>query len=120
MNAKTLISLLAQLDPLADVLIVMQVEPAPGERDLDDSDCEHELACEPSAEASDLIVAGVEGHPAWLVARPRERQPNSEGRRLHPLCYACGWRKGGADSWDGTACKCGHRADLAPDPEPPT
>jgi len=122
MNAKTLISLLAQIDPLADVLIVMQRGPAPGARDLDDSDCDHELACEPSAEDSDLIVAGVEGHPAWLVVRPSERQPAS-GRpgRLHPLCYSCGWRKGGTDSWDGAACKCGHSEPaLAPDPEQPT
>lgn len=26
--------------------------------------------------------------------------------RTHPLCRICGWRKGGADSWDGRACKC--------------
>lgn len=30
-------------------------------------------------------------------------------RTLHPYCQACGWRKGGPDSWDGKACKCGHR-----------
>lgn len=24
------------------------------------------------------------------------------------FCRACGWRKGGVDSWDGVACKCGH------------
>ena len=27
---------------------------------------------------------------------------------LHPYCNICGWRKGGADSWDGQRCKCGH------------
>jgi hypothetical protein len=27
---------------------------------------------------------------------------------LHPYCNACGWRKGGVDSWNGRACKCGH------------
>lgn len=27
---------------------------------------------------------------------------------LHPFCKGCGWRKGGVDSWDGRACKCGH------------
>lgn len=27
---------------------------------------------------------------------------------LHPYCNACGWRKGGLDSWDGKRCKCGH------------
>lgn len=29
-------------------------------------------------------------------------------RPLHPYCNACGWRKGGPDSWNGQACKCGH------------
>lgn len=29
---------------------------------------------------------------------------------LHPFCNTCGWRKGGLDSWDGKACKCGHSA----------
>lgn len=29
---------------------------------------------------------------------------------LHPFCNKCGWRKGGVDSWDGRACKCGHSA----------
>lgn len=24
-----------------------------------------------------------------------------------PICHVCGWRKGGVDSWDGKACKCG-------------
>lgn len=27
---------------------------------------------------------------------------------VHPYCNACGWRKGGPDSWDGNRCKCGH------------
>lgn len=27
---------------------------------------------------------------------------------LHPYCNSCGWRKGGRDSWSGSACKCGH------------
>jgi hypothetical protein len=26
---------------------------------------------------------------------------------IHPFCNICGWRKGGPDSWDGRACKCG-------------
>lgn len=29
---------------------------------------------------------------------------------LRPYCQACGWRKGGADSWDGRACKCGEQS----------
>ena len=28
--------------------------------------------------------------------------------QLRPYCQACGWRKGGPDSWNGAACKCGH------------
>lgn len=27
---------------------------------------------------------------------------------VHPYCQVCGWRKGGRDSWNGFACKCGH------------
>jgi hypothetical protein len=27
---------------------------------------------------------------------------------LTPMCNICGWRKGGLDSWNGRACKCGH------------
>lgn len=37
-----------------------------------------------------------------------ERHP--EARTLHPYCNTCGWRKGGLDSWNGRACKCGHSA----------
>ncbi len=29
-------------------------------------------------------------------------------REFRPFCKDCGWRKGGVDSWDGKACKCGH------------
>ena len=29
-------------------------------------------------------------------------------RQFRPFCKDCGWRKGGVDSWDGKACKCGH------------
>lgn len=31
---------------------------------------------------------------------------------LHEFCVVCGWRKGGLDSWDGRACKCGLRGPL--------
>lgn len=27
---------------------------------------------------------------------------------MHPWCRKCGWRRGGRDSWNGSACKCGH------------
>jgi hypothetical protein len=30
--------------------------------------------------------------------------------RLRPFCKRCGWRKGGTDSWNGLACKCGETA----------
>jgi len=26
---------------------------------------------------------------------------------IHPFCRKCGWRRGGLDSWNGHACKCG-------------
>ena len=26
---------------------------------------------------------------------------------LRPFCMKCNWRKGGPDSWNGFACKCG-------------
>lgn len=29
---------------------------------------------------------------------------------LSPFCHKCGWRKGGPDSWNGRACKCGMSA----------
>lgn len=31
---------------------------------------------------------------------------------IHPYCNVCGWRKGGRDSWDGKACKCGDTAPM--------
>jgi hypothetical protein len=47
--------------------------------------------------------------PPWWPQRTIRSQivigPNS---KLHPFCRKCGWRKGGIDSWDGKACKCGH------------
>ncbi len=35
---------------------------------------------------------------------------NDEPKPLRPYCNDCGWRKGGPDSWNGVACKCGHAA----------
>ncbi len=32
---------------------------------------------------------------------------NDSPKVLHPYCNVCGWRKGGVDSWNGFACKCG-------------
>lgn len=38
----------------------------------------------------------------------------SPADQLHPFCKICGWRKGGPDSWDGKACKCGHSEPPMP------
>jgi hypothetical protein len=35
--------------------------------------------------------------------------------KLHPFCNRCGWRKGGVDSWNGRACKCGHSEPPLPE-----
>lgn len=53
--------------------------------------------CAYHAEVAHPHITGVE-----------KRQPLS-GKR--PYCNTCGWRKGGVDSWNGTACKCGHTAE---------
>lgn len=39
-----------------------------------------------------------------LVGLPTNFNP----KQFRPFCNVCGWRKGGIDSWSGTACKCGH------------
>lgn len=31
---------------------------------------------------------------------------------LTPMCNTCGWRKGGLDSWNGRACKCGQSSST--------
>jgi hypothetical protein len=38
----------------------------------------------------------------------------------HPYCNVCGWRKGGTDSWNGFACKCGDSAPAIQPVEPKT
>lgn len=35
------------------------------------------------------------------------RSASSARATLYPFCSICGWRRGGQDSWDGKACKCG-------------
>lgn len=45
------------------------------------------------------------GVMARMVAEREGGQVTFEG--LRPWCSACGWRKGGLDSWDGVKCKCG-------------
>lgn len=35
---------------------------------------------------------------------------NPTPKVFRPFCNVCGWRKGGVDSWNGKACKCGHTA----------
>lgn len=47
------------------------------------------------------------------VAKAQAAMTEQHDRPLKPLhsyCQDCGWRKGGPDSWDGLACKCGHSA----------
>jgi hypothetical protein len=41
-------------------------------------------------------------------------ESKQEPKRLHPWCKTCGWRKGGVDSWNGRACKCGHSEPPLP------
>ena len=43
--------------------------------------------------------------PRPLKPRPWELMPDMQS--LRPFCFTCGWRKGGPDSWNGFACKCG-------------
>lgn len=47
---------------------------------------------------------------AKIVIEPRGGDLSPLRPRLRPFCHTCGWRKGGLDSWDGNACKCGYRA----------
>lgn len=43
-----------------------------------------------------------------MNTNPRGTAAHTPGpQTLHPYCRACGWRKGGPDSWDGKRCKCG-------------
>jgi hypothetical protein len=55
-------------------------------------------------EQSDTVVAPIfRIESKGLSSRFRD----ADGNLLHPMCNACGWRKGGTDSWSGRACKCG-------------
>jgi hypothetical protein len=42
-----------------------------------------------------------------MTEPPKVVSDNPDPKRLHPFCERCGWRKGGVDSWNGHACKCG-------------
>lgn len=46
----------------------------------------------------------------WIAAKKAALAAGLTERDLSltPMCNACGWRKGGLDSWNGNACKCGH------------
>lgn len=50
----------------------------------------------------------LEDKAIQFVCRVALRSGESTGK--HPMCNICGWRKGGTDSWDGSACKCRLRA----------
>jgi len=59
--------------------------------------------------------AGGRVHTGPAMARPATTRATSQsiftaagGQPLHPFCNVCGWRKGGVDSWNGRACRCGH------------
>jgi hypothetical protein len=67
-----------------------------------------------------VAEGGFHSHDRGARSYPRGRYVRAERamrvieyddtKRLHPFCNACGWRKGGIDSWDGVRCKCGHAA----------
>lgn len=42
------------------------------------------------------------------VERKRAAKAAAKLGMTYPMCRDCNWRKGGVDSWDGFACKCGH------------
>jgi hypothetical protein len=53
-----------------------------------------------------LLMETIRGHRDLSAGV----QPSPKLLPIHPLCYACGYRKGGPDSWDGHRCKCGWMA----------
>jgi len=86
MKAKTMMGILRKLNADDEVLVIMQPDGPLGSESGPDFDaCEQELACEIDPEPSDLVLAKLDGQPAWLVARrndeARERQaPRPRGR----------------------------------------
>jgi len=63
-------TILSKLAPQTEVLVIMQPDgPGPMPDGPDFDGCRHELACEMFCEDSDVVLAAVDGQPAWLVAR---------------------------------------------------
>jgi len=67
-----------------------------------------------TADITDDDIRELRDGPGFLDAALREicrvalRSGTPTGH--HPFCRVCSWRKGGPDSWNGSACKCGLRA----------
>lgn len=59
-----------------------------------------------SVAASEICDGRCEYHFV-IDAGARETWVAAPSTALRPFCQICGWRKGGRDSWDGKACKCG-------------
>ena len=85
MNAKTMIAILRKLKADDEVLVMMQPNGPLGSESGPDFDaCEDELACEIDPEPTDLVLAKLDGQPAWLVARRNDdesKQPVPTRRR---------------------------------------
>jgi len=87
MNAKTMIAILRKLNADDEVLVMMQPNGPLGSESGPDFDaCEEELACEIDPEPTDLVLAKLDGQPAWLVGRRTEQggerqTPRPRGRR---------------------------------------
>lgn len=48
----------------------------------------------------------------------RQARESLNPKQFRPFCKDCGWRKGGIDSWNGAACKCGHNEPVIDMKEP--
>ena len=85
MNAKTMIAVLRKMNADDEVLVMVQPNWPLGSHDGPDFDaCERELACEIVPEPTDLVLAKLDGQPAWLVARRNDdesKQPVPTRRR---------------------------------------
>jgi len=82
MNAKAMIAILRKLNPDDEVLVTIQPNGPLGSENGPDFDaCEHELACEIVPEPTDVVVAKLDGQPAWLVARRNDEGSERQAPR---------------------------------------
>jgi hypothetical protein len=66
------------------------------------------MSTDPAPRDHDCTRYAVPCREGWMCARcGRPTQAPRAALGLHPFCNVCGWRKGGVDSWNGRACKCG-------------